>query len=135
VNRATNSVYEIDPLTNLKRGEITVGQKPSAVAVGADSVWVTNFEDDSVTRITIPGGGQTPSRTDFDVGDGPVDVAVGDDAVWVVNRLDHSVSRLDPDTGDEVATIGIGNEPQRLTVTADRVWVTVRAPDEDGASS
>jgi YVTN family beta-propeller protein len=134
VNRAANSVVEVDPLTNQERQPITVGAKPSAIAVGAGSLWVANFEDDTVTRIEIPGPGQTPSLSTFDVGDGPVDVAVGENAVWVANQLDRSVSRIDPDTGDIVSTIRLGNEPQRLAAGEGSVWVTVRAPEEETAT-
>ena len=89
VNRAANSVVEVDPLTSQKQREITVGQAPTAIAVGADALWVANFEDDTVTRIAIPGPGQTATLTTFPVGDGPVDVAVGEGAVWVANQLDR----------------------------------------------
>ncbi len=130
VNRAANSVVEIDPLTNQKKSAPTVGQKPSAIAVGDGSLWVTNFEDDTVTRIAIPAPGQTPSLSTFEVGGGPVDVAVGEGAVWVANQLDRSVTRLDPESGDVEATTRLGNEPERLATGAGRVWVTVRAPEK-----
>ena len=130
VNRPANQVLEVDPLTNQKQ-TITVGKKPSASAVGNGSLWVANFEDDTVTRIAIPAPGQTPSFSgSFDVGDGPVDVAVGEGAVWVANQLERSVTRLDPESGHVEATIRLGNEPQRLATGAGKVWVTVRAPEE-----
>ena len=88
-----------------------------------------------MTRIAIPGPGQTASLSTFDVGDGPVDVAFGEGAVWVVNRLDRTVMRLDPDSGDVVAEIGVGNEPQRVAAGEGSVWVTVRAPAEDSLES
>jgi serine/threonine protein kinase len=131
VNRAANSVVEIDPLTSQKRNQITVGQRPTAVAVGAGSLWVTNYDDDTVTRIAVPGPGETPTLSTFPVGDGPVDVAVGEGAVWVANQLGRSVSRLDPDTGKVVSTIRLGNEPQRLAAGKGSVWVTVRAPETE----
>ena len=65
------------------------------------------------------------------MGDGPADVAVGEGAVWVLNRLDRTVMRLDAESGEVEATIGLGNEPQRLATGAGRVWVTVRAPEEE----
>jgi serine/threonine protein kinase len=131
VNRAANQVVELDPLTNQGQREITVGQDPTAIAVGADVLWVTNFEDDSVIRVAISGPGQAPVTTTFPVGNGPVDVAVVEGAVWIVNQLDRTVMRIDPETGDVVATIDIGNEPQRIAAGAGFVWVTVRAPEED----
>jgi serine/threonine protein kinase len=134
VNRAANSVVEVDPLTSQKQREITVGQAPAAIAVGPSDLWVANFEDDTVTRISIPGPGQTPTLTTVDVGDGPVDVAVGEGAVWVANRLGRSLTRIDPETGDVVATIGIGNEPQRIAAGEGSLWVTVRAPEDEAAT-
>ena len=135
VNSAGNKVVEVDPLTTREQQEITVGKDPVAIAVSDDSVWVANFEDDTVHRITIPEQGQTADISDFPVGDGPVDVAFGDGAVWVVNQLDRTVMRLDPETGDVVATIGVGNEPQRVAAGEGAVWVTVRAPAEDSLES
>ncbi len=136
VNRNTNQVAELDPVTNQGRGPVTVGQKPEAIAVGVDSLWVANFEDDTVTRIAFPGGpGQPPTIETIDVRDGPVDVAVSEGAVWVVNRLDASVTRIDEESGDVVATIPVGNDPQRVAAGEGFVWVTVRAPEEETLES
>ena len=130
VDRNTNTIIEVDPVTIQKERPITVGQEPVAIALGSDSLWVANFGDDTVTRVQIPGAGQTATLTHIPVGDGPVDVAVGEGAVWVANSLGRSVSRIDPETNDVEATIAVGNEPRRLTTGNGRVWFTVRAPGE-----
>ena len=52
-----------------------------------------------------------------------------------MNQLDRTVMRLDPESGDVVATIGIGNEPQRVAAGEGSVWVTVRAPADDSLES
>ncbi len=135
VNSAGNRVVEVDPLTTQEQEPITVGNNPRAIAVGDGTLWVANFDDDTVTRIAIPGQGQTASLSTFDVGDGPVDVAFGEGAVWIVNQLDRTVMRLDPESGDVVAEIGVGNEPQRVSAGEGSVWVTVRAPAEDSLES
>lgn len=136
LNRNTNQVAELDPLTNLGQYKYTAGQAPEAIAVGTDSLWVANFEDDTVTRIAFMGGtGQPPALSTIVVGDGPADVAVADGAVWVVNQLDASVTRIDEVSGDVVATIHIGNDPQRVAAGEGFVWVTVRAPEEDALES
>ena len=134
VNRAANSVIEVDPSTIQRLRDITVGKSPTAIAVGQGALWVTNFDDDTVTRITVPGRGQTVELDMFEVGDGPLDVAVGEGAVWVVSRLDRTLTRLDPESGDVTATIDLGNEPQRVAAGEGAVWATVRAPEagEDG---
>ena len=131
VDSATNSVIEVDPITIQRLRSLTVGQDPRAVAVSEDSLWVANFEDDTVTRLQIPGKGQTPTITTIPVGDGPVDVAAGEGGVWVANQLDATVTRIDPASGDVVATIGVGNEPQGIAAGEGRVWVTVRAPADE----
>ncbi|HUP32532.1 MAG TPA: serine/threonine-protein kinase [Gaiellaceae bacterium] len=135
VDRSHFSVIELDPATNQSQRTITVGQRPSAIAIdeSTSTLWVANEEDDTVERIVIAERGQAPVSTTHPVGDGPVDVAVGEDAVWVANQLERTVMRLDPETGDVVETIAVGNEPQRLAAGEGRVWVTVRAaPTEDG---
>jgi len=133
LNRSTKSVIEIDPVTCQTLQNVTVGAAPSAIAVGSASIWVSNFEDDTLTRVVIQGRGQTGALTQIPVGDGPVDVAIGEGGVWVANRLDRTVTRIDPETGESTATIEIGNEPQRVAVGEGGVWVSVRAPIEEVA--
>ncbi len=128
VNRAANVVTEVDTATIQRQRDITVGNSPTAITVSPpDSLWVANFEDDTVTRIVIPDRGQTPTLTQIPVGDGPVDVAFGEGSVWVVSSLDRTLTRIDPESGDVQATIGLGNEPQRVAAGEGGVWVTVRA--------
>jgi YVTN family beta-propeller protein len=89
-----------------------------------------------VTRIDVPGPGEAISvSAPVAVGDGPVDVAVGEDALWVANSLGRSVTKIDPATGKVVATIKLGNEPQRVAADAGKVWVTVRAPEKAETAS
>jgi YVTN family beta-propeller protein len=128
VNRAANLVIELDPTPCQRLREPTTGSAPTAIAVGPKSLWVANFDDDTVSRIDVPGGGEGVTVTRIPVGDGPVDVAVGEGGVWVVNSLDRTVMRLDPETGNVVATIEVGNEPQRVAAGGSAVWVTVRTP-------
>jgi YVTN family beta-propeller protein len=137
VNRAGDRVVPVDPstLTPLEQQAITVDKSPTAIAVGAHSLWVANFDDNTVTRIVISGRGQTPTISIIEVGDGPVDVAFGEGAVWVVNQLERTVMRIDPESEKVVAKIEIGNEPQRVAAGQGAVWVTVRSPTEDSSES
>ena len=129
VNRAANAVVEVDPVTSQNLRALSTGQAPGAIAIGPRTLWIANFDDDTVTRLTIAGRGQAPATATFPVGDGPVDVAVGEGGVWVASSLDRTVTRLDPESGEVVATIELGNEPQRLAAGDGAVWVTVRAPE------
>jgi streptogramin lyase len=134
VDRNKQQVIPVDPLTHQGGDGTSVGRSPEAIAVGSHSLWVANFEDDTVTRILIEEG-SVPQPSTIDVGDGPVDVAVGEGAVWVVNQLDGTVTRIDEESGESVATIPIGNVPQRIAADEGYVWVTVRAPEEDTLES
>jgi YVTN family beta-propeller protein len=129
LNRAASSVVEIDPVTNkaMLLGAIAVGKEPVAIAVGAGSLWVANYADDTVSRIELTRPRQpTPPVTPIPVGDGPVDVAFGEGAAWVANSLDRTISRIDPKTNEVVETIPVGREPLHLAAGAGAVWVTVR---------
>ena len=127
VNRATNTVIQIEPSANqgLATRAVTVGRSPYAIAAGEGALWVANREDDTVSRIDVRFG-DAPAVTAVSVGDGPVDVAVGEDAVWVANSLGGTVSRIDPETNEVVATIEVGARPQHIAAGEGAVWVTLR---------
>ena len=72
------------PADEPEAGEVTVGQRPTAIAVGADSLWVANFERRHGHAHRDARAGGDPAVHDIPVGDGPVDVAVDEGAVWVV---------------------------------------------------
>ena len=131
-NRAENRIVEVDAETNQNLGTVNVGGAPGAIAAGADSLWVANFDDDTVSRIVGLGPGQARTVKHFPVGDGPVDVAVGEGGVWVASSLDRIVTRLDPESGEAVARIEIGNEPWRIAAGEGAVWVSVRAREPAG---
>ena len=91
---------------------------PVAVALGADAVWVTDGDADTVTRVD-PTGLLTP----IPVGRGPSAIAVGEDGVWVVNSLDDTLIRIDPATLAPTATFNVGRAPTGVAVGAGSVWV------------
>jgi YVTN family beta-propeller protein len=107
--------------------ELTGGRTPSGLAAGAGSLWVSNTEDDSVTRIdpAVAGFG---SSLPIGVGDGPTGVAFGAGAVWVANTAAGTVSRIDPESNEVVETIEIGNAPAGVAVANGVVAVSVQAP-------
>jgi ABC-type transport system substrate-binding protein len=96
-----------------------VGQRPTGMAVGFGSVWVTNSTDDSVSRIVRGGEASVP----IGVGSSPSGVAVGAAAVWVANSGNATVSRIDPKTS-RVTTIPVRPGPTGITVAYGSVWVT-----------
>jgi YVTN family beta-propeller protein len=117
-----NAVLRIDARTGRAR-RIPVGSFSVGVAVGFDSVWVAEREDDTVRRID-PVTGRT--RRVIAVGHVPAEVAVGQGSVWVANQCTGTVSRIDPTTNRLVRTIKLGYHPFVLKVGGGFAWVGVR---------
>lgn len=121
----------IDPRSNTIVGEIAVGARPAAVAVGHGSVWVANAEDGTVMRIDP----QTRRIVKtIGIGAPASSLAVSRDAVWVGNGSAGTVSRIDPTSNAVIATLDLrGPDPlvpngvQSITAGGGGVWVAVGA--------
>jgi YVTN family beta-propeller protein len=100
-------------------GAALVGRRPTALAAGFGSVWVTNSADDSVSRVDA----KTKSSVPIPVGSSPSGIAVGAGAVWVANSGDGTVSKIDPKTS-RVTTIPVRPGPTGIIVAFGSVWVT-----------
>jgi ABC-type transport system substrate-binding protein/streptogramin lyase len=98
---------------------VAVGKRPTALAAGFGSVWVTNSTDDSVTRIDR----RTLSPAPISVGSSPSGIAVGAGSVWVANSGDATVSRIDPGTARSTI-IPVRPGPAGIVVAFGSVWVT-----------
>lgn len=97
---------------------------PQHLTFGADSLWVTMDERDTllrvdastnavVARIPLVRQQVTAGRCGFGAG-----------SVWVSNFDDNSVSRIDPATNTVVATIPVTLNPTGVAFGAGSVWVT-----------
>jgi len=120
VGRGYGTVARVDQVT----GDLvhaTVGNNPSAIAVGAGGVWVVDDADNTLTRIDPASASAVTATTA--VGRGPSAVAAGTNAVWVANTQDDTVARVDPRTGSVTRTIRVGRRPTGLAVGAGAVWV------------
>ena len=115
-----DTVFRVD----LQTREITMvplGAPATDIAVGGGSAWVTNLDEDAVTRIDAATNRvASPIR----VGRIPSSVAVGQRYVWVASSRDGTVTRVDPATAD-IATIDVGGTPEDIAVGAGGVWVAV----------
>jgi hypothetical protein len=76
---------------------IPVGTRPSGVAVGFGSVWVTNRTDGTITRVGEDSGELVAT---IPVGGAPDDIAVGHGSVWVANAARRKVQRISPRSND-----------------------------------
>ena len=89
-----NSVGVIDPKTNKVVGQIAVGIRPGALAVGKGSVWVGNQEDKTLSRIDVPT--RRVERT-IPLDATPTGVAEGEGSVWVAEGAVGALARISPE--------------------------------------
>jgi YVTN family beta-propeller protein len=116
----TDAVVAIDPASARVTGAVGVGPSPSHLAADGRTLWVTNANGHSVSRVDADDGavGQTVT-----VGNGPAGLAVANGAVWVVNGLDGTVSKIAAATGKVVKTIRVGSGPSGICIGGGAVWV------------
>jgi len=75
----------------LNQGTFSVGHAPVAVAFDGTSAWVTNFADNTITRLRSSDGLNLGT---FPTGRAPVAAAFDGANIWVVNTADNTVSKL-----------------------------------------
>jgi YVTN family beta-propeller protein len=116
-----NSIAIIDPVTNRLVDDVSVGKRPTAVAVGEGAVWIANADDGTVSRL------DPKTRTVVDtvgVGSDVHDLATGFGSVWVAGGADGTVTSIDATTGT-TETIFRGAQPVFWIATgAGGVWAT-----------
>ena len=112
-------ILRLNPASGRVVATVGVGNRPTAIAAGAGSLWVTNGNDGTVTRIDP----QTLVTKTIPVGNDPAAVAVDADGAWVANAGDNAVVRLDTDTNAVAATIPVGDGPAAILSTATALWV------------
>jgi YVTN family beta-propeller protein len=125
---ASNSLAAIDPKTNRVSSDTAVGNTPTAVAVGAGSVWVLNSNEQTISRVD-PGTG-TLQRTIPAVKPAS-DIAVGLGAVWVAGSS-NVLARIDPNVPQNAKTLALpgapnpllGREPSWVAADQHAVWAT-----------
>ena len=102
-NVAPNSVAVIDPDTNKVVGAVpNVGVTPSAVTVGAGSVWVSSIGAKTLTRVDAS---TRALQATIPLDATATGLAFGYGAIWTANGILGSVSRVDPAVGAVSATI------------------------------
>lgn len=118
---AENSVGVIDVERSEVIGEIEVGERPSGIAVGDGSVWVTNAGANTVSQIDLETGAVV---TRIAVGRSPVGIAVAEGSVWVANSGDQTITRINADIGQVVGEpIQVGNGPTAIAAVGSVLWV------------
>jgi DNA-binding SARP family transcriptional activator/streptogramin lyase len=121
-----NSLVKLDPNTGKVLDVIKVGRQPVAVAVAGDAVWVSNNENETVTRVD-------PKTGDTDTIGGlrpPVDiVADGAGHVWFTTGGYDQVTRIDTRTLHQDVVVPLGRTTFLLGIGAGSLWVTETPPN------
>jgi DNA-binding SARP family transcriptional activator/streptogramin lyase len=99
-----NSVVAVDPVAGEVIGEISLGGRPSGLAVGLGSVWVGNVDDETLLRVD-PRSRRVVET--IGLGVAPTELAVGGGSVWVLSLEANAVLQVDPSINHVVATIPV----------------------------
>jgi len=120
-NRRRARVSRIDPRSG-ERTSTPIGRGAHRVAFGGGDVWVSNYDDGTITQNTraLDNAATVP----LDVR-GPLDLAVSGTTLWVVSNLDDEVVRVDTRTGRPVGDpIDVDRNPFGIVVHGRYAWVT-----------
>jgi YVTN family beta-propeller protein len=102
---------------------VRVGNGPRSVAVSPSAVWVSNFHDNTVSRID-PSTDKVVAT--IPVGAGPDNAAAAaDGTVFVPNVTDGTVSRIDPTINEVVDTLTVGSMPYPVAFAFGDIWVPI----------
>jgi YVTN family beta-propeller protein len=124
INDDGRSVTSYDLTTETIRQTVPGLSDPAGIVASRDSVWITNFDSGSVTRLSSTAPGLPLTVSTIPVGRGPAAIAYGNGTVWVANTKDRTISRIDRRTNHVTATIKTGAVPAGIAVGAGHVWVT-----------
>jgi DNA-binding SARP family transcriptional activator/streptogramin lyase len=117
---AADSVAQIDAHDGRVKHSFAVGKTPTAVAVTPSAIWVTSFDDRTVSRIDLRSGREkvvgNPST--------PTGIAVGGDGVWVISSFDGTVERLDGSSAGVLAVLWLRPGLKDVAANLRSVWVT-----------
>ncbi|NQE46227.1 hypothetical protein C5S31_09430, partial [ANME-1 cluster archaeon GoMg2] len=98
---------------------IPVGNYPYGVAFDGAHIWVTNYNENSVSKIDIV----TNAVAAVPVGTNPRGVAFDGEHIWVINSGDNSVSKIDIVTNAVVETVSVGDNPRGVAFDGEHIWV------------
>ena len=86
-----NSIVALDP-SGAIAAIVPVGARPAAITSGAGALWVTNLDDQSVTRVDVS---SRQAVRNISIGDTPTGIAATKTAVWVTDGSGE-LSKIDP---------------------------------------
>lgn len=123
----TGHVIRIDPTTNGIAADVAVrASEFGHIAVGAGSVWITDFDHDALVRIDAASGAIDATIA---VGANPEGLLVTPETIWVSNHRGGSISKVDVASNTVVDTFDFTNHgasgPKGIVIVAGDLWTTV----------
>lgn len=103
-----------------------VGNGPYSITSDGANIWVTNFLDDTVTKLRASDG--VPLGT-FSAGDDPSFITFDGTNIWVSNFLGDSVTKLRASDGTVLGTFAVVNSPRGIAYDGANIWVANRVSD------
>ena len=120
-NRRRPRLSRIAPRTGARKST-PVGLGQHRAVFGAGQIWVTNYDDGTVTQ---DNRALTNAATIAVNVRGPLGIAFSSQTVWVASKLDDAVVRIDARTGKVVGDpVAVGRNPFAIAAHGKSAWVT-----------
>ncbi|HSL78009.1 MAG TPA: ABC transporter substrate-binding protein [Candidatus Limnocylindrales bacterium] len=119
VDVGSNSVAMLDVGDASLDLSAAIGDRPGAMTVAFESVWVTQPDRGRVVRHGLDGS----VRDTTSVGTSPAGIAAGDDEIWVTDAADGTISRVDVETNEVSQTLAAGSRPTGIASGGGALWV------------
>jgi predicted Ser/Thr protein kinase len=119
-NRRRARISRIDP-ASADRKSTPIGLGKHRVAYGAGQVWITNYDDGTISQNTraLDNAATVPLTVR-----GPQGIAVSGTTVWVAANLDDAVVRIDAKTAKPIGEpIAVGRNPVAVVAHGKSAWV------------
>jgi hypothetical protein len=120
-NRRRSRLSRITPSDGTRRST-PIGLGAHRAVFGGDQIWVTNYDDGTVTQNNRSLTNSAPIALNVR---GPLGIAYSANTLWVASQLDNAVVRVDPKTGEPVGDpIEVGRNPFAMVAHGKSAWVT-----------
>ena len=103
------------------RQDFATGTSPSAIAFDGANIWVTNENDNTVSKIRASDGATLGT---FATGSRPAGVAFDGADVWVTNSHGNTASKFRASDGESLGTFPTGLKPVGVAFDGASIWVT-----------
>ncbi len=97
-----------------------VGSAPYGAAFDGANIWITNYGDNTVTKLRANDGAILGT---FGAGTTPFGVAFDGANIWVSNETANAVTKLRASDGFNLGSFSVGKSPEQLAFDGTNIWV------------